>query len=391
MEVLDELQDSYEKYLVSKADRMHIPLGATFELSPLCNFRCRMCYIEQKQAQVVEAGGLQPVDFWLNLARQAVEAGTLYVLLTGGETLMYPGFRELYKGLKQLGMYIIINTNGSLLDEDMIHFLGEDPPKRLNVSLYGASHETYERLCGQGQMFRRVLHNLESIKEYNKQFYEGLSPEEIHQKQPGIPLRIHTMLTPDNYEDYEGIVAIANRLQLPLAFVPYVFPSVRKGDASLNLQARFDACTAGCMKFRNQMNAHIENPAEHIHKILDQVLNYQKDPYYGLRGVACRGGISSYWVNWKGQMSSCGMIPGPWFDLKKNTFDTCWQKVRQATDQLQIHEDCAVCPKRSSCQICAASAYAETGDFAGKPQYLCDMTDQFLKLIEKEAEKYTEG
>ena len=35
----------------------------------------------------------------------------------------------------------------TLIDEDMADFLAKDKPRRVNVTLYGASNKTYERLC----------------------------------------------------------------------------------------------------------------------------------------------------------------------------------------------------------------------------------------------------
>ena len=45
-----------------------------------------------------------PLEVWLDSARQAKEAGTLYPLLTGGETFLYPHIRELYGAMSRMGM-----------------------------------------------------------------------------------------------------------------------------------------------------------------------------------------------------------------------------------------------------------------------------------------------
>ena len=34
------------EYLFRKATRQRIPLGGTFELTPVCNMDCRMCYVK---------------------------------------------------------------------------------------------------------------------------------------------------------------------------------------------------------------------------------------------------------------------------------------------------------------------------------------------------------
>ena len=61
-------------YLLDKASSLHIPLTGTFELSPVCNFSCRMCYVRQTQKEV--DSHFRPIvrpEQWLEIARQARE------------------------------------------------------------------------------------------------------------------------------------------------------------------------------------------------------------------------------------------------------------------------------------------------------------------------------
>ena len=72
-------------FLFSKASKSQIPLSGTFELSPVCNFSCRMCYVRKTAAEVAASPRpIMTLDRWLELARQARDAGMLYLLLTGG-------------------------------------------------------------------------------------------------------------------------------------------------------------------------------------------------------------------------------------------------------------------------------------------------------------------
>ena len=111
-------------YLFQKASARKVPLSGTFELSPVCNFACKMCYVRKTPGQLQEEGKtLIPWQDWLELAEQCRGAGTLYLLLTGGEPFLYPGFRELYERLHAMGFLLSINTNGTLLDEETVAWL----------------------------------------------------------------------------------------------------------------------------------------------------------------------------------------------------------------------------------------------------------------------------
>ena len=54
-----------------KARRECIPINGLFELTPLCNFRCRMCYVRLDPADMVEHGRIHlQTNGWTSHARQ---------------------------------------------------------------------------------------------------------------------------------------------------------------------------------------------------------------------------------------------------------------------------------------------------------------------------------
>ena len=65
------------EYLHAKAARQGIPLSGTFELTPLCNMNCRMCYVRMSREQQEAAHPLVRRDAWLDLARQGEGEGVV--------------------------------------------------------------------------------------------------------------------------------------------------------------------------------------------------------------------------------------------------------------------------------------------------------------------------
>ena len=101
----------YQNYLDMKAREKGVPLNGQFELTPLCNFDCKMCYAHLTPEQLQEQP-IMSVPQWKDLMHQAWEMGMMKATLTGGECLTYPGFKELYLYLHSLGCEIIVLTNG---------------------------------------------------------------------------------------------------------------------------------------------------------------------------------------------------------------------------------------------------------------------------------------
>lgn len=56
------------EYLHAKAAGNHIPLNGTFELTPVCNMDCRMCYVRLSKQQQEAIHPLYTADEWLPAA-----------------------------------------------------------------------------------------------------------------------------------------------------------------------------------------------------------------------------------------------------------------------------------------------------------------------------------
>ena len=74
--------DAVRTFLNFKARDKGIPLSGTFELTPLCNLDCKMCYVHLNQAQIQGAQRLS-AEQWKQLMQQAIDAGMMYARLTG--------------------------------------------------------------------------------------------------------------------------------------------------------------------------------------------------------------------------------------------------------------------------------------------------------------------
>ena len=155
--------EAVRKFLNFKARDKGVPISGSFELTPLCNLDCKMCYVHLNKAQM-QGAQLLSVRQWKDIMQQAIDAGMMYARVTGGECLTYPGFKELYLFLREKGIETAILSNGILMDEEMCAFLKENPPAAIQVTLYGASEEAYERVTGH-RSFNRVVENIRRLRD----------------------------------------------------------------------------------------------------------------------------------------------------------------------------------------------------------------------------------
>lgn len=122
------------EYLYRKASAEGVPLSGTFELLPVCNMDCKMCYVRLSRQTQEKIAPLANAEHWLKLAQEAKDAGMLYLLLTGGEPFLHPQIRQIMEGLHQMGLLISVNSNGTMINEDTVAWLKNCPPVRLNIS-----------------------------------------------------------------------------------------------------------------------------------------------------------------------------------------------------------------------------------------------------------------
>lgn len=347
------------EFLYAKASRMKVPLSGTFELSPVCNFSCRMCYVRKTVQEVRESPrGILTLADWRRIAKQAREAGMLYLLLTGGEPLLWPDFWTLYDELVDMGFLVSINTNGSLIDEAAIaHFLRK-PPLKLNITLYGASDETYKDLCGVGGVFTKVDSAITNLV------------------QAGIPVKLNCSLTPQNARDLDWIVDYGKEKNVPISVATYMFPPVRRDPTMVGVNDRFtpEESAEYMLRFHRRYNGE-EAYRSYLEKIrsgavpppgLDESCI---DPLDGK--IRCRAGTAAFWITWDGWMSPCGMMSEPKVDIKDSPFQTAWERLTAMAQALRLSGVCDKCPNQNICHPCAAISGAETGRADGIPTYMC--------------------
>lgn len=365
------------EYLHAKAAGKGVPLSGTFELTPCCNMACKMCYVSMTKAQQEAKAPIKTAREWIELGRVAKEKGMLYLLLTGGEPFLRQDFREIFQSLHRMGLILSINSNGTLIDEETVAWLQQTPPSRINITLYGASDETYGRLCGNPKGYTQVTKAIRLLK------------------QAGISVKLHCSLTPHNAGDTEKIFAYAREEGLIVQATSYMFPPLRRDETMVGMNDRFvpeDAAyhaanIARLMNGNQQFLQWLEQGLPPVPTDTDDCLEIGEG-----NGINCRAGKCSFWVTWTGAFLPCGMLPvegAP--DVFADGFDQAWKYARRYVQDIRLPIKCASCEARDNCKACAAMVYTETGDFCAVPQYRCAMTKAYPDACRRISEEILNG
>ena len=366
----ERLEPQLTSYLFAKAAQSHTPICGTFEVTPLCNFNCPMCYVHMTKEQMKDTGR-RPLtaDQWQDIAAQGRDKGLLYLLLTGGEPFLYPGFRQLYEALADMGFIISINSNGSLIDEETVSWLRRKPPSRINITLYGVTNETYRRLCGDPQGFAKVSAAIDRLRDAD------------------IPLKLNCSLIPHNAKELPQIVSFAQERELIVEITPYMFPAHRCSEKNVGQNTRFTPEETARYALEIQR---LQTGEDGLRRYAEQILQGSAPSFLedcaeisADGSIRCRAGRATFWLTWYGMMTPCGMMTGPAVGLLGRSFEEAWQELTEKTAKIRLSGHCARCGSKEICHACAAMAQAETGSFAETPQYLCRMTETLRSLAKE--------
>ena len=346
--------DQLGQYLEDQAYKDKIPLRGTFELTARCNFNCKMCYVHLNEQQIKSIGRELTNEEWLEIARQARDAGMLYLTLTGGEVFARPGFRELYEQLSQIGFLIQIYSNGYLIDENVMSWLSEMPPNALRFTLYGASNETYYRVCGIKDGFDRVSHAIDLVKQAN------------------IPFYMVSTLVKENIDDHQAMQDFANEKKVVISFSTGVVKSVRG--------ATQDAA------------AHRLDKSMGTDEVLQYLISKGYDRMYSHHGHifdVCKKYRKGFWLTWNGNLQLCSFMSEPAISLSENIgFNAAWQQLLNRLEQIQQPEECKNCKYEGFCKKCPGVLAAECGSCSRVSESFCTdakyLYNEYLLMKERE-------
>ena len=341
------------RYIAFKARKKGVPITGQFELTPLCNFNCKMCYVHLDPEQLGQS--VLAVDTWKELLRQAVEAGMYHANLTGGECLAYPGFEELYLYLHSLGCEIGVLTNGYLLDEKWISFFKNHMPTRIQITLYGSNDDAYERVTGR-RAFKTVTENIRKAIEAH--------------------LPVALAITPCEFmgDDIFDTVRLAKSFGQSLTVNSVLFPPREETGRS---EQQVDSSDETYLR--------IYQLVQELNGVKTKEIAEEELPPYGSDvhecrecGLRCGGGRAAFVVNWKGTLMPCNRMDMICAYPLKEGFKAAWTKVNQEANRWPQVPECDQCAYREVCNNCAANMlqYAEPGK---QPIKLCERTKFFVR------------
>ena len=342
------------RYIEQKARKKGIPVSGKFELTPLCNLDCRMCFIHLSPEQL-KGRSVLPVPVWKDLIRQAWNAGMYMATLTGGECLTYPGFEELFLWLQSLGCEIVVMTNGVLLDDARIRFFLEHRPADIQVTLYGWNDDVYERVTGK-RAFGTVSRNVTQARKAGLSVSVGVTPT--------------VFLGEDSLETLRA----AKRLSKSVVVNTGLFsPREETGRSGQTYEPDQDLYVR-IFQLEAELNG------TEIREVPADRLPAPGGPRHDSPccGLQCAAGRSTFTLDWTGDLLACNHLDMLREHPLEDGFQEAWKRINRRVNEWPMVPECLGCPYEPVCHNCAAQIlrYGEAGKL---PAELCERTMSMVR------------
>ncbi|MFC1948010.1 radical SAM protein [Chloroflexota bacterium] len=344
------------------------PLSFDIEITARCNNNCRHCYINLPANDIDAQRNELSLEEIKDIAAQAVDLGAFWCSVTGGEPLLRHDFMEIYLALRKKGLLVSLLTNACLVTEKHVAIFKKYPPRDVEVTVYGTTKETYERVTRQPGSYAHFRRGL------------GLLLD------AGIKVRLKTMALRSNIDELPEISAFCRQSTYdffrfdPLLHLRY------DGNQQRNSEIISERLSPGEIIAIEQAD---EERAAALEKNCDKLISgctqYQCDHLFH-----CGAGTSNFVVSYDGIFRLCADLwhPDCTFDLRRDRLAQAWKELVPRVRDLRSNDTfflahCHKCPIINLCLWCPAHAYLETGKLDGFCPYFCEVAHARASALEE--------
>lgn len=338
-----------------------------FEVTARCNNACRHCYINLPAGDRKEQSrelSLAEIDA---LAEEAKQLGVLSCLLTGGEPLLREDFPLLYELFRRKGFLVTIFTNACLVTSEHVALFQRMPPYLIEVTMYGATAETYDRVSqrpGSYAAFRRGLALLSDA---------------------GIPVRLKAMALRSNIHEMPEIAQFCRAYTKdyyrfdPLLHLRY------DGDAQRNRDILSERLSPEEIVAVEQAD---DERATCLHDHSEKFIMQHADDACCRHLFHCGAGLESFTLGPDGTFRLCQSLchPDCVVNIRHGGLTHAWQQIvprvrSMESSNADFLQKCHRCSLVNLCIWCPAHGYLESGQLDGCSEYFCRVAEARAKAI----------
>lgn len=335
----------WSETLLAPLEGRRFPLGGTLELTERCNLACVHCYINQPAGSPAARSRELSTTEVTSLLDRMADAGCLFLLLTGGEVFLRPDFEEIYRHARGRGMLVSLFTNATLLTPAIADLLAYSRPHSIEVTLYGATQETYEAVTQIPGSYARCRRGIDLLLER------------------GLPLTLKSVLLTTNRHELARMQALAEELGVKFRYDGTLWPRLDGGEQPYDYRLSSEEMIALDHEDPERQQKWAETADLFSGRLIRAEYVY-----------SCGAGHRTFHIDSAGRMSICTMARRPSYDLAQVRFEDAWEALGALRQQKRrLDTVCRTCTAGGLCTQCPGWSQAVHGDDETPVEYVCEL------------------
>ena len=349
-------------YGVTKPQLLKAPFLVVWNLTNICNLKCKHCY---QRAGILAPDELK-LEEKLEVVNELADAGVVSIAFSGGEPLMDPDFFPVVEEARRREMHAAVATNGTLITRAMARRLKEVDIGYVEVSLDSIRPEVNDEFRGVLGAWQRAI--------------EGIR----NSVQEGLYTAMATTVTKLNIGDVADLIDLAKSIGVS-RFIHFNFIPAGRGREIAYLDVS-PSEREGLLKllYEKSKTSGIEvlsTAPQYARVVLQESEGYSVAPTHfyvgsghkwGIEALAefiggCGSGRLYCAVEPNGDVTPCVFIPqfvvG---NLRERRFLEIWNEngiFRAFRSREELKGVCSVCKHKCVCGGCRARSLGYLGDF----------------------------
>lgn len=336
--------EAFWKDLYEKSTHQEIPLSASLELTYQCNLHCLHCYISEKLKSEAKEQGIGELSYRkvCFILDQLADLGCFHLNLSGGEPLTRPDFFQILTYAKRKGFYTILLTNATLITPRIANSLRDLSIDQVDISLYGVTPQTYEKITQIPGSFTRSLKGIHLLRQRN------------------INISVKMMVMTLNLHEFAHIKEFAKNVGVRFEWDYLVKPRIDGSKEPLSYRISPETAIDLELRCYSHLSGQAKNSGE------------QKE--FSSRKVGffyCNAGKNSLAITPYGEMNICLEYRFPGYEVNRGTVAEGWRKLINYINSIKPSSSyqCKECELRQFCQWCPAVGLLEERDASNCNSY----------------------
>jgi len=339
------------------ATLIELPFLVALNLTRRCNLRCAHCYLDAGTRRDGGPGELATGEVQDLLDQIAALSRETMVVLTGGEPLLRGDLCTIAAHASDLGLMVVIGSNGTLLDDVQARALQAAGVQAVGISLDSLDPACHDRFRGHSGTWAKTMRGIDVCR------------------RAGLLFQIHFTVTDDNAHELETMISFARAAGAAVLNVFFLVCTGR-GESITNISREtYDAVLRRVAEAARDEDELIVRArcAPHFKRVaLEMSPPLPVTLVHGYEAGGCLAGTRYCRVTPEGELTPCPYMEVSIGSILEHDFADLWQDA-PVLRQLRGHVlggRCGVCEYSKLCGGCRARPLARFGDMMGE-DFLC--------------------